>query len=120
MWDIKCVIILGIIGATGIVTKTLRETFVSHTRKHSVGSVQQTAVLGTSRLIRKVLQCETGSLSDGDRRWFKRSTWEKRPVTGDGDGDDNNNNNNNNNNRLLLSHLHIPLLFPDNEEVLHF
>jgi hypothetical protein len=31
-----------------------------------------------------VLQSETGSLSGGDRRWFKRrSTGEKRPVTRD-------------------------------------
>jgi hypothetical protein len=27
--------------------------------KHSIGSLQQTAVLGTAHIIRKVLQCET-------------------------------------------------------------
>jgi hypothetical protein len=30
-----------------------------------------------------VLQCETGSLSGGDHRWFKRSTGETGSVTGD-------------------------------------
>jgi hypothetical protein len=31
--------------------------------KHSTDSLQQTAILGTSHIIRKVLQCETASLS---------------------------------------------------------
>ena len=31
----------------------------------------------------KVLQCETGILSGGDRRFFMRITGEKRRVTGD-------------------------------------
>jgi len=77
--------------------------------KHSIDSLQKTAVLGTSHIIRKVLQCEALSLSGGDHRWFKRSTRIKGPVTRDihiynnnndnnNDDDDNNNNNNNNNN----------------------
>jgi len=37
-------------------------------------------------------------VSGGDRRWLKRSTGQKRPVTKDNDDDDDNNNNNNNNN----------------------
>jgi len=37
-----------------------KENFVSHTRKQSVDSLQKTAVLGTSHIIRKVrMQCET-------------------------------------------------------------
>jgi len=51
--------------------------------KHSIDSVQKTAILGTSHIIRKVLQCEARSVSGGDHRWFKRSTGKKRPVTGD-------------------------------------
>ena len=48
--------------------------------------------LGTSHIIRKVLQSETGILSGGDRHWFKgRSAGEKRAAT----GAYNNNNNNN-------------------------
>jgi hypothetical protein len=51
--------------------------------KHSIDSLQQTAVLGTSHIIREVLQSETSSLSGGDLCWFKRSTREKRRVTRD-------------------------------------
>jgi len=53
-------------------------------------SLQTTAVLGTSHILRKVLQSETGSLNGGDHRWFKRSTRKKRLMTRE-----NNNNNNN-------------------------
>jgi hypothetical protein len=53
-------------------------------RKYSVISLQKTAVLGTSHIIREVLQFETRSLSIGDRRCFKgRSSREKRLVTRD-------------------------------------
>jgi hypothetical protein len=44
--------------------------------------------------MRKVLQCEAWSLSDGNHRWFKRITRKKKSVI----RDINNNNNNNNNN----------------------
>jgi hypothetical protein len=54
--------------------------------------ITKTAILGTSHIIRKVLQCDTWSLSGGDHRWFKRSTRKERPVTRE---DVNNNNNNN-------------------------
>ena len=50
--------------------------------RHSLDSLQETATLGTSHTIRKVLQSETGILSGRDRRWFKRST-RKKPVTRD-------------------------------------
>ena len=36
----------------------LKEKFGSCTRKHSIDSLQKTAVLGTSHIIREVLQCE--------------------------------------------------------------
>jgi hypothetical protein len=51
-------------------------------------------MLGTSHIIRKVLQAESLSLSGGVHHWLKsRSTREERkPVTRN---DDNNNNNNN-------------------------
>jgi len=60
--------------------------------KHSIDSLQKTAVLGTSHIIRKVLQCEAGSLSGGDHRCFKRITAKKRPVTRDIYINNNNNN----------------------------
>jgi hypothetical protein len=59
MWNLKCTIMPVIIGATGIVTKSLRENLEAIPGKHSIYSLQQTAILGTSHIIRKVLQCET-------------------------------------------------------------
>jgi hypothetical protein len=48
-----------IIGATGIVTRSLRRNLEAVQGKHSIDSLQKTAVLGKSHIIRKVLQCET-------------------------------------------------------------
>ena len=93
MWNLKCTIIPVRIGATGIVTRSLRKNLEAVPGKHSIDSLQKTAILGTSHIIRKVLQCEARSLSGGDHRWFKRSTGEKRPVTRDIHIYNNNNNN---------------------------
>ena len=41
------------------------------------------AMLGTSQIIRQVLQSEALRLSGGDHGWFKRRTEEKRSVTRD-------------------------------------
>jgi hypothetical protein len=57
MWNLKCTIVPVIIGATGTVTKSLRESFEAVPGKHSIDSLQKTAILGTSHIIRKVLQC---------------------------------------------------------------
>jgi len=46
------------IGATGIVTRSLRKNVETVPGKHSIDSLQKTAILGTSHIIRKVLQCE--------------------------------------------------------------
>ena len=54
----KCTIVPVIIGATGIVTRSLRKTSEVLPGKHSIDSLQKTAILGTSHIIRKVLQCE--------------------------------------------------------------
>jgi hypothetical protein len=64
-----------------------------------------TAILGTSHIIRKVLQAEIWSLSGGVHHWLKRRSTreERKPVTRDDDDDnDNNNNNNNNNNNICI------------------
>jgi hypothetical protein len=58
MWNLKCTIIPVIIRATGIVTKRLRKNLEAIPGKLSVDSLQKTAILGTSHIIRKVLQCE--------------------------------------------------------------
>jgi hypothetical protein len=75
--NLKCTIIPVIIGATGIVRRSLRKYLEAVPGKHSVDSLQKTAVLGTSHIIRKVLQRETGRVNGGDHRWFNRSTGEK-------------------------------------------
>jgi len=58
MWNLKCTIVPVIIGASGIVARNLRKYLEAVPGKHSIDSVQKTAVLGTSLIIRKVLQCE--------------------------------------------------------------
>jgi hypothetical protein len=59
MWNMKCFVIPVIIGATGIVTKGLKQYLETIPGKHSIDSLQKTALLGTSHIIRKVLQSET-------------------------------------------------------------
>jgi len=58
MWNLKCRIVPVIIGATGIVTRSLRKNLEAVPEKHSIDSLQKTAILGTAHIIRKVLQCE--------------------------------------------------------------
>ena len=58
MWNMKCMITPVIIGATGIGTKSLKYVLKATPGKHSIDSLQNTALLGTSHIIRKVLQCE--------------------------------------------------------------
>jgi hypothetical protein len=78
-----------------IIIIIINENLEAVSGKHLIDSLQKTAILGTSHIIRKVVQCEACSLSGRDHRWFKSSTRKKRSVTRD---DVNNNNNNNNNN----------------------
>jgi hypothetical protein len=59
MWNLKCTTIPVIIGATGIVTKSLMKNLEAIPGKHSIDSLQKTAIIGTSHIIRKVLQCES-------------------------------------------------------------
>ena len=58
MWNLKCTIIPVITGATEIITRSLRKNLEGIPGKHSIDSLQKTAILGTSHIIRKVLQCE--------------------------------------------------------------
>jgi hypothetical protein len=59
MWNMKCVIVSVITGAIGRVRKGFTKLLDNMPRKRSIDSLQKTAVLGTSHIIRKVLQCET-------------------------------------------------------------
>jgi len=58
MWNLKCTIVPVIIEATGIVTRSLKKNLETVPGKHSIDSLQKTAILGTSQIIWKVLQCE--------------------------------------------------------------
>ena len=57
--NVKCMIIPVVIGATGIVTKALKKNLEAIPGKHSIHSQHKTAILGTSHIIRKVLQFGT-------------------------------------------------------------
>ena len=48
-----------LIGATGIVTIVLNKNLEAIPGKHSIDSLKKTTILGTSHIIRKVLQSET-------------------------------------------------------------
>jgi len=58
MWNLKCTIVPVIIAATGMVTRRFKKNLETIPRKHTIDSLQKTAILGTSHIIRKVLQCE--------------------------------------------------------------
>ena len=60
MWNLKCMIVPVhvIIGATGIATRSLRKNLEAKPGKHSIDLLQKTAILGTSHIISKILQCE--------------------------------------------------------------
>jgi hypothetical protein len=58
MWNLKCTIVPVIIAATRILTRNLKKNSESVPGKHSIDSLQKTAILGTSHIIRKVPQCE--------------------------------------------------------------
>jgi hypothetical protein len=53
MWNLKCTIIPIVIGATGIVTRSLKKNLEAVPGKHSIDSLQKTAILGTSRIIQE-------------------------------------------------------------------
>jgi hypothetical protein len=59
MWNKKYMIISVIIGATGRATNILKKNLEAVPGKPSIDSLHKTAILGTSHIIRKVLQSET-------------------------------------------------------------
>jgi hypothetical protein len=58
MWNMKCFVIPVIIGATGIVSKSLQKYLETIPGQHSIDFLQKTAILGTSHIIRKVAEEE--------------------------------------------------------------
>jgi hypothetical protein len=59
MWNMKCFVIAVITGATGNVSKSLQKYLETIPGQHSIDSLQKTAILATSHIIRKVIQAET-------------------------------------------------------------
>jgi hypothetical protein len=59
VWNMKCFVIPVIIGATGIVSKSLKKYLETIPGQHSIDFLLKTAIVGTSHIIRKVLQAET-------------------------------------------------------------
>ena len=58
MWNMECMIIPIITGAIRIATEDLKQVLKAIPGKHSIDSLQNTAVPIISHIIRKVLQCE--------------------------------------------------------------
>jgi len=55
MWNVKTKVIPVIIGATGTISKSFRKYVSNIPGKHAVKEIQQTAILGTAHILRKVL-----------------------------------------------------------------
>jgi len=55
MWNVKTMVIPVIIGATRTISKSFRKYVSNITRKHEVKELQETAILGTAHILRKVL-----------------------------------------------------------------
>ena len=55
MWKVKTRVIPVIIGATGIISKSFRKYISNIPGNHEVKELQKTAILGTARILRKVL-----------------------------------------------------------------
>jgi hypothetical protein len=58
-WNMECLTIPVVTGTTEIVTKGLKKNLKAIPGKHSMDSLQKTAVLGTSHITLKILQSET-------------------------------------------------------------
>jgi len=55
MWNVKTKVIPVIIGATGAISKSFRKCMSNIPGKHEVKELQKTAILGTLRILPKVL-----------------------------------------------------------------
>ena len=55
MWNVKTKVIPVIIGATGTISKTFRKYVSNIPGNHEVKELQKIAILGTARILRKVL-----------------------------------------------------------------
>ena len=89
-----------------MVTDGLNKSSEATPGKHSIDSLQKTAVLGTAHIIRKVLQCETG-------RWgsplVQGRYWGEKARDKGQRNNNNNNNDNNNKSRYTVQEMWLTL-----------
>jgi hypothetical protein len=55
MWNVEAKVIMVIIGATGTISKSLRQYLSNIPGKNEMKKIQKTAILGTAQILRKVL-----------------------------------------------------------------
>ena len=55
MWNVKAKVIPLIIGATGTISKPLRQFLSNKPGKHEIKELLKTTILGTAHILRKVL-----------------------------------------------------------------
>jgi hypothetical protein len=55
MWNVKAKVIPVIMGATGIISKSLLQYLSNIPGKHKIKELQKTAILGTAHILRKVI-----------------------------------------------------------------
>ena len=54
-WNVKAQVILVITGATGTISKSLRQYLINIPGRHKIKALEKTAILGTARILWKVL-----------------------------------------------------------------
>jgi hypothetical protein len=82
MWNMRCVTVPVIIGATGVVTKVYRKTGKSYQQYILLIYYKKQLYFERDNIIRKVPQADNGSLGAGSHHFFKgRGTKEKTPMT---------------------------------------
>jgi hypothetical protein len=54
-WNVKAKVILAITGATGTISKSLRQYLSNKQGKHKIKELQKTVILDTSHILREVL-----------------------------------------------------------------
>jgi len=108
MWNLKCTIILVIIGATGIVTRSLRKNVEAVSGKNLIYSLQKTAILGTSHNTVSIavwsLKPEQWGSPLVQEKYQEENACDKRhsyTTTTTTTTTTTNNNNNNNNNKSI-------------------
>jgi hypothetical protein len=80
MWNMKCFVLPVTIVATGILSRRLQKYLETIPGQHSIDSLQKTAILGTSHIIRKVLQAEwwASPLAQEEKYQGRKKTCDKK------------------------------------------